>query len=208
MSNPEQELISIARILRPQGRKGEVLAELLTDQLDEFRAGRAVSLTKADKPAAQPVPAVLEDHWLPVGKNAGRIVLKLQGTDTISQAEMLAGQDVAIPLTELPQLDEDTFYVRDLVGCTLMDQGQDAGTVVDLQFAMSPDGRVRLEDAPPLLVVELSGSPEDFEPVLVPLALAYLDRVDVADKKIWMNLPAGLLEQPEDPEPSDRTLSE
>ena len=193
--------IALARIMRPQGRKGEVLAELLTDyELDtQFRAGRLVSLAKSDatQPAPSSVPLAIEEHWLPVGKNAGRIVLKLAGHDTISQAELLSGLQIMVPAAELPSLDADTYYVSDLVGCTLFNGDQPAGQVVDVQFAMSPDGKTRLPEAAPLLGIQLTNAPANEDPILVPFVLAHLESVDLAAKRITMNLPEGLLDQPE-----------
>jgi len=193
--------IALARIMRPQGRKGEVLAELLTDyELDtQFRAGRLISLAKPDatQPTPSSVPLAIEEHWLPVGKNAGRIVLKLAGHDSISQAELLSGLQVMVPAAELPSLEEDTYYVSDLVGCTLFNGDQPAGLVVDVQFAMSPDGKTRLPEAAPLLGIQLLNSPADEDPILVPFVLAHLQSVDLAAKRITMNLPEGLLDQPE-----------
>lgn len=190
-SSSKSEWVPIARVLRPQGRKGEVLAELLTDQVGEFRAGRSVGLTKAD--GASPATSVLEDHWLPVGRNAGRIVLKLQGSDSISQAELLAGHEIAIPRGELPELEPDTFYVEDLLGCSVFDREQEIGVVSDVQFVTSPDGKVRLEDAAPLLALKNAQRGAE-DPLLVPFARAYLKGVDVAGKRILMDLPPGLLD--------------
>lgn len=194
---PADELIAIAHILRPQGRRGEVLADLLTDRMNEFRAGRIFYLAKT--PASSPKEHTLQEHWLPVGKNAGRIVLKLSSSDSISEAEALSGLEVLIPLSELPSLEEDTFYIRDLVGCKLLNGTTEVGEIADVQFATSPDGRVRLDDAAPLLEVQMSA---DEDPVLVPFVKAYLDRVDLAAKQVIMNLPEGLLNVEEPPSES------
>ena len=185
----EREWIAIARLLRPQGRKGEVLAELLTDRMSEFRAGRPVRLEKSAPVRPAPREGVLHEHWMPMGKNAGRIVLKLEGVDSISGAELLAGFEVMVPAAELEALDADTFYVKDLLGCTLLNGTEPVGLVVDVQFATSTDGRVRLEDAAPLLAVE--GQP-GADPVLVPFVKAYLREIDIAGKRIVMELPDGL----------------
>jgi len=188
--------VAIARLLRPQGRKGELLADLLTDlELNtQFRAGRLISLAKPEAFAPTSMPIALEGHWLPVGKNAGRIVLKLEGCDSISQAELLAGQQVMVPAAELPTLDSDTYYVNDLIGCVLFNGAQPVGTVVDVQFAMSPDGKTRLPEAAPLLGIEL---PNTSEPVLIPFVRAHLDSVDLAAKRIVMHLPEGLIDAPQ-----------
>jgi len=201
--NPSKsDWVAIASLLRPQGRKGELLSNLLTDLTDQFQEGRLVTLAQKDAQSPPPdaVPVAIEGHWLPVGKNAGRIVLKLAGCDSISQAELLAGQQVMVLAAELPDLDADTFYVADLLGCTLFDGEQAIGAIVDVQFATTPDGKTRLPDAAPLLCVDLSGdTAEDAEPILIPFVRAHLGSVDIAAKRIVMHLPEGLfIEEEED----------
>ncbi len=185
--------VAVARLLRPQGRRGELLAEALTDVPGLLTQGAA--LWRADTGAVQPdshaAAVTVEDLWEPTGKNAGRVVLKLAGCDSISQAEALAGRQLMIRSEELPPLEENTFYVRDLLGCTLYDGETAVGEVVDVQFATSPDGRRRLEDAAPLLEVQPAGSADT---VLVPFVRAYLVRADVGARRVEMQLPAGLVE--------------
>jgi 16S rRNA processing protein RimM len=200
----------IARLLRPQGRRGELLADPLSDLPGLFAPNREVLLAPANasEPAPGALPRHIEEHFFPTGKNAGRVVLKLSGCDSISAAETLAGQQLFIPTAELPPLDPGTFFVGDLLGCTLYDAASPntpAGTVVDVEFATAPDGRTRLEDAAPLLAVELAeltAHPAGSEPILVPLVLAWIDSIDIAARRITMHLPEGLLDAPaaEDPD--------
>jgi 16S rRNA processing protein RimM len=200
----------IARLLRPQGRRGELLADPLSDLPGLFDLPHDVVLAAAD--AAAPAPGAptlrIEEHWLPTGKNAGRIVLKLSGCDTISAAEALAGQQLLIPRSQLPPLDPGTFFVGDLLGCTVYNvttsdnpAGDPIGTIVDLEFATAPDGRTRLEDAAPLLSVELSTRTPPSEPVLIPFVLAWIDSIDIAARRITLHLPTGLLDPSEEPAP-------
>jgi len=187
----------IARLLRPQGRRGELLAEPLSDLPGLFAPNREVLLAPANAaaPAPNTLPLHIEEHFFPTGKNAGRVVLKLSGCDSISAAEALAGQQLFIPTGELPPLDPGTFFVGDLLGCTLYDSASPntpAGTVTDVEFATAPDGRTRLEDAAPLLSIELASHPNS-EPILVPFVLAWIDTIDVAARRITMHLPEGLL---------------
>jgi 16S rRNA processing protein RimM len=195
--------LPLAHLLRPQGRRGELLAEPLTDLPGLFAPGREAVLAAAGATAPTPnaIPLHIEEHWFPTGKNAGRIVLKLSGCDTISDAEAIAGQHLLIRTTDLPTLDPDTFFVGDLVGCTLFDSSTPGdpipvGTIADLEFATTPDGRTRLEDAAPLLAVtplnpatDPTDTPED---ILVPFVRAWLDSVDVHSRRITMRLPKGL----------------
>ena len=190
--------VALARLLRPQGRRGELLSDLLTD-LDpdvQFAAGRQVTLAPAtaNAPAPGAAPTTIESFFLPTGKNAGRVVLKLAGCDSISEAELLAGRQLLVPAKELPALDPDTFYVADLIGCTLFNGPTPVGTVVDVQFAVSPDGKTRLPEAAPLLGIELTNAGPDDDPILIPFVLVHLTSVDLASKQIHMNLPEGLFD--------------
>ncbi len=190
--------IVLAHILRPQGRKGEVLADLFTDFADRFDRQPRVWLaprgfadqTQSDTSAASLQIAEVAAHWLPVGKNAGRIVFHFTGIDSIEQAERLAGRDVLVPLAERTPLDADAAYISDLIGCTLYDRDQPLGIVASVEFPTSPDGARRLQDAAPLLCI---ASP-DGEEVLIPFARAYLLALDPAAKSIRMALPEGLAE--------------
>lgn len=191
--------IILAHILRPQGRKGEVLADLLTDFPERFDQHPRVWLAPAgfaDQPASTTAagvgaePAEVAAHWLPVGKNAGRIVFHFAGVDSIEKAEQLAGKEVLVPLTERMPLEPGAAYVSDLIGCTVYDRGLALGVVESVEFPTSPDGSRRLEEAAPLLAVR---TPEGDE-VLVPFADAFLLHLDVAAKSIRMELPEGLAE--------------
>jgi 16S rRNA processing protein RimM len=195
MPSDEQWTI-LARILRPQGRRGEVLADLFTEFPQRFASHPHVWLAAAETAGAQ-VGAAQEglaraaevtSHWLPVGRNAGRIVLLFAGIDSIEQAEKLAGMEVVVPISERVPLDEGAAYISDLIGCTVYDREVAVGVVEDVQFPTAPDGVRRLEQAAPLLAVK---SPEGDE-VLVPFASAFVLEIDTRAKAIRMALPEGL----------------
>ena len=191
--------IVLARILRPQGRRGEVLADLSTDFPERFAqhpavwlapAGFADDTLPASARAASLEPATIDAHWLPIGRNAGRIVLHFAGIDSIDKAEQLAGKEVLIPLAERMPLDPGAAYISDLVGCTVFDRDTTLGVVESVEFPTTPDGTRRLEDAAPLLSVTSDAGEE----ILIPFANAYLVEMDLPGKTIRMSLPDGLAE--------------
>jgi 16S rRNA processing protein RimM len=185
--------IVLAHLLRPQGRKGEVLAELFTDFPERFEGPKRVFLAAPgfDGEANDARSAEVEAFWLPVGKNEGRIVLQFAGVDTISDAESIAGMDVLVPREERRPLDDESAsYISELIGCTVYDGATPVGVVDDVQFAMSADGGRRLDDAAPLLVVASAEGDE----ILIPFAKAFLVRVDTEAKRIEMMLPDGLVD--------------
>jgi 16S rRNA processing protein RimM len=184
--------IVLAHLLRPQGRKGEVLAELFTDFPERFDDQGRVFLAapgfsgNVDEARAAEVVA----FWLPVGKNQGRVVLQFAGIDTISDAEAIAGLEVLIPREERLPLDDEAIYISELIGCTVYDGSTPVGIVEDVQFAMTADGGRRLDDAAPLLAV----SSVEGDEILIPYAKAFLVKVDTESKRIEMRLPEGLIE--------------
>jgi 16S rRNA processing protein RimM len=192
--------IVLARILRPQGRSGEVLADLFTDFPDRFDSQPRVRLAPlgfCDSPAAaalEPTPplqiAEVASFWLPVGRNAGRIVLRFAGFDSIEQAEQLAGFEVLVPLAERTPLADGAAYISDLVGCTVYDRDRPLGTVSSIDFPTTPDGARRLDAAAPLLVLATPTGDQ----ILIPFARAFLIALDPAAKSIRMALPEGLAE--------------
>lgn len=184
-------------MLRPQGRKGEVLADLLTDFPEQFEGAPRVFLaaphfagSQLEARSTQVIAA-----WLPVGRNQGRIVLHFEGVDSITLAETLSGLDVLLPTAQRVDLEEDANYVSDLIGCTVFDHanatlGEAVGVVTDVQFATTADGTRRLEEAAPLLAVE---TPEGAE-ILIPYVKAFIRNLEPSAKRIDMTLPAGLVE--------------
>lgn len=192
MSESHTSWVVLAHILRPQGRKGELLADLLTDFPEKFEERGKVFLASPgfDGASSAARQAEVVGHWLPVGRNAGRVVLQLAGIESISDAEKLAGLDVLVPRDKRVELADDSAYTSDLIGCILFDRSSAVGVVTDVQFAVTPDGARRLDDAAPLLVVTATGGDE----VLVPFARVFLLSMDVAAKRIEMALPEGLLD--------------
>jgi len=171
--------VTIARLVRPQGRDGELIAEILTDFPERFSERRSLFLLSQDGKLSREVE--LEEHWL----HKGRVVLKFAGIDSISDADALRGLDVAIPRDQRAPLEEDSFYVDDLVGCHIIDTGpahaDDVGPITSVD---------RETTSTPLLVVHPAGSKEE---LLIPFAKAYLKKIDLERKRIEMSLPEGLL---------------
>lgn len=172
--------IRIARLLRPQGRRGELLAEILTDFPERFAQRMSVFLLGGKQPdAAQ--PTILENHWL----HKGRVVLKFQGVDSISDAEALRGLDVVIRQEERVPLTDGSVYIDDLIGCVLADTRQPGAPVVGVIRNVLPQ--------PPGTADLLVLAGEDGREHLVPFAKAYQIHVDVAAQRVEMAIPDGLL---------------
>lgn len=185
----------LARIRRPQGRKGEVFAEILTDFPAKFSERRhlwlireEVAPVRADGVAHEGVPGSLSPrstqlkaHWL----HKGGVVLHFEGVESISDAEKLAGMIVAIPREHRAPLAEDEFYISDLVGCVLVDIANTdspaiVGEIQDVERSIGP--------VPILMVRGAAGE------VLIPFAKEYLRNINLEAKRVEMALPEGLVD--------------
>jgi 16S rRNA processing protein RimM len=181
----------LALIKRTQGRNGEVFAEVLTDFPEKFAERRQLWLLRGATPASGNATTKAGDensrevelvhHWL----HKGGIVLHFAGVDSISAAEELAGQIVAIPQEERAKLQADEVYIGDLIGCVLVDvSGTEPITVGEVEDVDRSAGPVAM------LVVRGKSADE----ILIPFAKDYLRRVDVEAKRVEMALPEGLME--------------
>jgi 16S rRNA processing protein RimM len=184
----------VARILRPRGNKGEVVAELLTDYSSRFSTLKQFYLRKGD---GQPQPAGPQHFW--VDRNhSGMGVFHFMGYSTISDAEKLRGYEVLLPLEERIVLPAGQYFVTDLIGCTVFEVPADAsklsspacaaeeaprvvGTVRDVYF---PGETVA---GTPILQVETAAGE-----MLLPLAEDICRRIDVTARRIEVSLPEGL----------------
>ncbi len=168
----ERDFVTVARVVRSQGRRGELIAELLTDFPERFAERRRLfALDAAGRRELR-----LESHWL----HKGRVVLKFRGVDSIEQAQALAGCELQIPREERAPLPRDAAYVSDLVGCAVFDRGKRLGSITGVEFGAG--------EAPLLAVQSEAGEH------LIPFAAEYVESVDVELRRVSLRLPPGMLE--------------
>src|ERR1700757_205937 len=110
------EYITLARVLKTQGRRGEVAVEAHSDVPGRFVEGmRLFALDVNDQRRELKV----EEVWA----HKGHLVLKLEGFDSISEAESLLRCELQVPRSERAELEPGWNYVSDLEGCTVFDSG-------------------------------------------------------------------------------------
>ncbi|HYM76093.1 MAG TPA: ribosome maturation factor RimM [Candidatus Dormibacteraeota bacterium] len=169
------EFITLARVVKTQGRHGEVAAEVHSDIPERFAEGmKLFALGKSGDARRQ---LEVESFW----PHKGMLVFKFSGIDSMSNAETLIGSELQVPLVERAELEPGWSYVSDLVGCMVLDHDREIGRIEDVQFGAG--------EAPLLIVAGGSGKKVD-----VPFAEAYTESVDVSRREVRMTLPEGMLE--------------
>lgn len=190
--------VTLARILRPRGRRGEVAAEILTDFPERLTTLREAYLWDGTNP---PRRVSLRACWL----HQQQAIFHFEGSESIADAERLRGLQVQIALAERIPLPPGRYYVTDLAGCEVWERDASRratsrlGVVRDVQFLAAsgspspgpstPASTRESVSGTPLLVVDtLQGE------LLVPFAEEICPHIDLAARRIEVVLPEGLRE--------------
>ena len=168
--------VAVGKLFRTRGIRGELLAEIYS-----LKPGRADELKTVTLDLnGRRREAVVERVWV----HDGRTVFKFAGIDSMDQAAEWAGADILVPEAERVRAEEGEFFHVDLIGCAVV--GTDAAEPIGVVMAVEEFG------GPPLLKVETPAGRQ----ILIPFALSICRDIDVAAKRIWVELPDGLLDLP------------
>jgi 16S rRNA processing protein RimM len=120
--------------------------------------------------------ASYEIKW--VKPHTGTPLLALKGISNRDQAKTLIGAELFIPQSELPELDEDTYYWRDLIGIEVYTQTEEfLGRIESIIETGSND----------VYVVK-----RDEKEVLIPALEAVVLEIDLGHNRMLVDLPEGL----------------
>lgn len=166
------ELIAVARVLRPQGRLGEVRVEPLTDDPRRLRELSECWLVPPDGGERRAVEAVRFPGGAPV--------VKLRGVASIGEAEALVGRLLSIPRTAVRPLPSGRFYAFELAGCQVRTPaGEVLGVLGDVLGGPQHD----------FWVLRRPGGE-----CLIPAVSAIVERVDLQARVVVVRPPEGLLD--------------
>jgi 16S rRNA processing protein RimM len=168
---PETGWVTVAVLGKTRGNRGEVTAFALTSKPERFGSLRKVFLfgPSADRNGEC---FEVEETWF----HGEALIFKFRGVDTISDAERLNGAEVRVPLSERIVLDPGEFFQSDLIGCEVVDRrtGESLGHVLEW------------EDSGGSGMLVLEGG------MLIPFARHICVEIDIAAKRIAVELPEGL----------------
>ena len=164
-------LVTVGRIGRPHGIRGEVTVEVRTDEPERYFLPDATVLVNEQ-------PVVIDTvRW-----NGARLALQLQGVVDRNAAELLRGAVITAERDDDVTPDEpDTYYDASLVGCAVVDPGgRTIGEVSDVLHLPGQDV---------LVVLDAAGKEN-----LIPFVAEFVPEVDLDGRRIVIDPPPGLLE--------------
>lgn len=165
--------IAVGVIRRAHGVRGEASIEPWTDSVHRFDELESVTLVSPDEKQTREVR--IES----VRAHGERALVKFAGVETPEDVQLLQNWTIEIPADEARALEEDEYFLHDLVGLTLFDaEGRERGVVDDV---LEGGGGV-------ILVVKRAGG-RTYE---LPFAAELCTEIDVPGKRIVVALPEGL----------------
>lgn len=150
--------IFLASVVKPHGILGEV--EINFADHDSLKVG--MSLFTEDE------SVYIIDG---IKKKTKSTVLKLQGINSIEEAERFRGTDLYAFISDLPPLDETSFYLAELIGLTVLDENSDVRGFIKDYYETKAHGVVVLEF-------------DDGRRIDIPFVKRYIGDVDRENKKI------------------------
>ena len=179
MDSTHPSHLVVGHLNKAHGTKGELfLWPLTADPGEAFAAGAELHL--ADEAGEKPDPAFAEVRVRAVRPFKRGFLIRLEGIDSRTQAEWLAGRYVLRPLAEVSPLEEGEIFYHELLGTRVESgDGETVGEVVEV-YELNPVHLLR--------VARGSGT------VLIPFARDLVRRLDREGKRLVVDLPDGLLD--------------
>ncbi len=177
--------IEIGKIVGAQGLAGELRVYPSSDFPERFlEPGKRWLLPPG---AADPQPIeLLKGRYL---EGKGLYVIQVSDITDRNQADALRNSLLLVPEHDRPLLEEDEFYVLDLIGVEVFDQATQMliGTVINVLSA----GNDLLEvQRHPHQTPDAPAS----KPLLIPFVKAIVPVVDLSQHRIEITPPAGLID--------------
>lgn len=160
-------------IVRTHGTAGNVVIFLDVDYPEDYDEMDSVYV----EIKGELVPYFISRFNLQKQNNA---IITFEDVDTIEKAQALVGSSLYLSLDELQELGDEEFYYHEIKGYTVIDQTKGALGVVREVYALNGQD---------LIAMDFQGVE-----VLIPTAADIVLKADKQDKKLFVNLPEGLLE--------------
>ena len=155
-----EEKITVAIVLKPQGIRGEIKVKAMTDSAEDLTAFKSVLI---DGVAYSVLSVRAQGEFAYLG---------LKGIADRNAAELLRGKNIQVERADMPDLPDGTYYIGDLIGCLVVNErGDILGTVEDVTPAKTDIFTLKKDD----------------KTIMFPAADGVISEVDEENKKITVN---------------------
>ncbi len=169
------EKIKIGKIVNAAALRGEVKVYHYSDYKERFEELDRVLLEHKGKYEEYGIEGVRYQKEM--------VILKLKGVSDRNAAEALKERDIYITEADLRDLPEDTFYIKDLIGCNVVniEDGSRIGAIADVLQNSAQD----------IYKIELASGKE----ALIPAVGEFVKEVDMARRLVKIRLIPGFIDE-------------
>ena len=152
-----KDVLRVGKIVNTHGLKGEVKVIPLTDDPKRYNELDFVLIDG------------IERKIQGCKYQKDRVIVKIEGINNIEEAEKYKNKYMEIPREYAVPLEEDTYYIADIIGCTVYDtNGKDLGQIYDVIQTKNND-------------VYWIRKPKE---LLIPVLLEIVTDIDIENRKI------------------------
>ena len=169
----KEEFILIGEIVTAVGIKGEVKIYSYSNNESNYLKNTSLFIDNNKNIRA----IKIEDTRI----HKGLPIIKFDGIDNRDDAELMVGNKLYIKSDNLGELPENTYYIKDLMGCVVYDNNNEIiGEITDVLQNSAQD----------LYKIKTKGGKE----ILIPVVKEFVKRIDIDEKSIYVDLIPGFLE--------------
>ena len=160
------------KITKTHGLKGEITIKLDVANPGDFSALKYVLVEEK----GNLIPYFIENQKI----NGDKMFVQLQDVKKVEQAAAFLGKAVFLPNELMPELDEDEFYYKEIVGFKLVDVAKgEIGKISDVL------------EYPTQAVIQVM---KEGKEILIPIHDDIIEKVDKKAKTLTVNTPEGLID--------------
>lgn len=171
------EYIEFGKIVNTHGIKGEVKIYPYTDNLEAILKLKSIYMDSSNSKDLSK-KEIVRVKSIKIHKNM--FIAMLENIDSMDKAEKLKDKYVYKEMEKAEDLEEDEYYVKDLIGLNVcLENGEDFGIVKDVVNLGASD----------IYTI----STKDHGDVLIPAIKDVVKKIDMKNKKIYISLMEGLI---------------
>ena len=128
------DLLKIGVIVKPQGIRGDIKVQPLTDDINRFNNLKQVLI---DNQTYQ---------VLDVSIGGGMVFMELSGIPDRNTAELFRGKFLCVKREDAIPLEEGRYFICDIIGCKLVTEKNPVGEIIDVTSSRTDVITVKCED--------------------------------------------------------------
>lgn len=170
----KEELVVLGMCTKPHGIRGGFTFSLENHEESVLSKGSKVYLFPRNSSSS--IKAEGEVHTIDKISFGNKVIVYLKDISDRNIVEAMIPYDIKFPRSEFPEIDEDEYYLADIVGIEVLEHGTDE--VV---------GKVtRYYDNGMQIILSIGGHRNSFE---IPFVDQFVPEVDIENGKIWVVIP-------------------